>query len=1745
MPLFFPSTPPTVLHTVPTHVSAYEVWGDSLVSKAKSLHRFPALTINHKEGRLHHILPEKLCGTERATVALAFLVTANVCQVSLDSISECEQFQRIGCWQYAHTVTLSIWLLPRFFQNNNQTDQDRAIARKIGILLEDFLIIDHSEEANDQTNPFKTSALRDNVFNMVKPRDWTAEHSPSPAGLVTPLFHYQQRALRWILWRESFVGKEIGSKSSKNSISNRISMARKGKSSAFPPSSSSAAAEGTFPPDSQSTKAFIPEQSFNWQPCTLSSGLELYWNISTGETSLTLPHEDPTCPEVVGGILAEEMGLGKSIEIIAACLANKPPANRLQKDITAEELMEGGLHDQTMLRGMYPGGTLIICPPALLEQWKGEFKRHTNDALKVIIYRGMDKNANLKGTAAEKRESIMQREGKLLDMMRNGEEVEPSFNPNESAQIALDSLLEADVVLTSFNVLRDEVYYTGEKIRNLRRAKRYPTPVCPLLQVSWWRCVCDEAQMVGPFNAAGQMLDRMTSHIRWCVTGTPMGNHQLDDIRDLMFCLQHPVFSDQRMWSRLIGRDDNADKAILTYKTRWDNLVKLLRPMMWRNDKSVIALEHQLPKRTLHVVKLNFKPGEREFYHELVGKTRSALNGGEGSKNSKTRSKKPANAAAGGRKRKRVFAVAANRNPAADYALTELRLCCLHPQLTQHWKEGAKAELQNQDGALSMEEILIRILDKRQFELQEKERCLCEYLTTYGMVLLGIADGGAFQDWDKKINNNNNDTTPGSPTTTCGGGGFFSTTTTTTNNGAGPSSSIEANTKQATTPTTSPSGAILATGSKKQRASKKSAARQQTEYEKRIEALTAFEKAYCIYDKGIDGYSRDISGLVGLPEPPPLPSASVLAWKKTQIATCGQLAVLYGQLGRKEEAEVMLGKKKKHMNDIKALALMEVTNAQQRFEMNQAQLQSVRNRVITVGDQARSVGFPPGWGVSAKGNKAWLARIEDSFAMAKEREKEELQLLLQENAHIEKLLGSIVQETMASLETEVQGEITVLEQFLSIKDTLASLDELKKIMKSLPKIRALVGDDDGEDDEDDSERSVALVATMKEMLGRHVRLFPPFRALTLYANWTWILPDPRKPLSFPVIDDNYGGTATITGTIADMEAKVQVLDKNDKGKEADGPSTTATTSIAPPPIPPPPPRPSAVALIKGEEVPTALVQGYTSNLDFIASPSWQGPLKGYVFKTSRDNGLGYHRDRVKAKVISLNSMRQCAQQVLKGLMDQRKKLDKLPIDANRTTLLEKAGLPAVRAKLDSAQTQLSFIRLLKESHVAGAKLRYETALLNDMDAELEDVARRAPEKIRSKDAIRKNMRGLINQAQNIRGTVRYLKSELAQVQSQGDDEYDDDGGGGDGMAIDDQGPSTSKAAQQQQQQQQQERLITTIPADPGSPKAGIAIGPRGPAAGAAADGGATTEHGRECPICLDVIKEEIHLFIECGHAYCKDCSGKVVGGGTCAVCRVKVTVNQIARVPVANNNRRNKKGGGMNKGLQALPDPDAAEGPFKDISITGDWSSKFEGVLRRVLGVLQQSPGEKCLLFSQFTEALTLFGLALKSNGVKFTSLLGGGKKAVDAVKEFNSNDDVEVFLLSQKAGGQGLTLVRANHVFLLEPTPEPAIHQQAVARVHRIGQKRPVHVYRTLLNGSIEEDVVSMQEARHRLFDDDGETGEMDTVATAVGREEIEVTDMEQLLEAAMVRDNEVNGDIGGDVDVDGNDDEDMIDLT
>ncbi|MEY2881249.1 MAG: hypothetical protein RLZZ15_3629, partial [Verrucomicrobiota bacterium] len=87
-------------------------------------------------------------------------------------------------------------------------------------------------------------------------------------------------------------------------------------------------------------------------------------------------------------------------------------------------------------------------------------------------------------------------------------------------------------------------------------------------------------------------------------------------------------------------------------------------------------------------------------------------------------------------------------------------------------------------------------------------------------------------------------------------------------------------------------------------------------------------------------------------------------------------------------------------------------------------------------------------------------------------------------------------------------------------------------------------------------------------------------------------------------------------------------------------------------------------------------------------------------------------------------------------------------------------------------------------------------------------------------------------------------------------------------------------------------------------------------------------------------------------------------------------------------------------------------------------------------------------------------------------------------VEQFQSDPDSKLFLISLKAGGVGLNLTAAEYVFLLDPWWNPAVEAQAVDRVHRIGQKSTVFVYRMITAGTIEERIQTLKASKKDLFD-------------------------------------------------------------
>ncbi|HHX38442.1 MAG TPA: DEAD/DEAH box helicase family protein [Armatimonadetes bacterium] len=150
-----------------------------------------------------------------------------------------------------------------------------------------------------------------------------------------------------------------------------------------------------------------------------------------------------------------------------------------------------------------------------------------------------------------------------------------------------------------------------------------------------------------------------------------------------------------------------------------------------------------------------------------------------------------------------------------------------------------------------------------------------------------------------------------------------------------------------------------------------------------------------------------------------------------------------------------------------------------------------------------------------------------------------------------------------------------------------------------------------------------------------------------------------------------------------------------------------------------------------------------------------------------------------------------------------------------------------------------------------------------------------------------------------------------------------------------------------------------------------------------------------------------------------------------------------------------------------------------DSSFRGS-SGKFSELLE-LLETLR-AEGHKALVFSQFTQMLQLVAEALESREVPYTYLDGSTRDRSARVDEFQTNPDIPFFLISLKAGGFGLNLTAADYVIHIDPWWNPAVEMQAADRAHRIGQEKPVFVYRLIMADSVEEKVLQLQEAKRGL---------------------------------------------------------------
>ena len=135
--------------------------------------------------------------------------------------------------------------------------------------------------------------------------------------------------------------------------------------------------------------------------------------------------------------------------------------------------------------------------------------------------------------------------------------------------------------------------------------------------------------------------------------------------------------------------------------------------------------------------------------------------------------------------------------------------------------------------------------------------------------------------------------------------------------------------------------------------------------------------------------------------------------------------------------------------------------------------------------------------------------------------------------------------------------------------------------------------------------------------------------------------------------------------------------------------------------------------------------------------------------------------------------------------------------------------------------------------------------------------------------------------------------------------------------------------------------------------------------------------------------------------------------------------------------------------------------------------------------IQENDPTEKTIIFSQFTSLLDLLEVPLSNEKWSYERYDGSMKAndRADAVSDFMEKAECKVMLISLKAGNAGLNLNKASQVIILDPFWNPFVEDQAIDRAHRIMQQRRVHVHRILVENTVEDRIIALQEKKRELI--------------------------------------------------------------
>ncbi|KAI0009724.1 SNF2 family N-terminal domain-containing protein [Xylariaceae sp. FL0662B] len=300
-----------------------------------------------------------------------------------------------------------------------------------------------------------------------------------------------------------------------------------------------------------------------WQLRLGNTGQKFYHNVITGHSQ-----RDPP-PETFGGILADMMGLGKTLSILSlvTCSLNdagrwstitpiQPQAPASKKNGSSARQFDVPTPQPLGLTPLKRNGraTLLICPLSTITNWEEQIKAHIKPGqLKYYIYHGSNRIKDAK------------------------------------------KLAEFDLILTTYGSVASEV-----AARNKGRAGPYP-----LEEVGWFRVVLDEAHMIREQSTLQfKAICRLQANRRWAVTGTPVQN-KLDDLAALLAFLRLKPFDEKGKFTQFITAP---------FKVCDPEIVPKLRVLVDSVTLRRLKDKIDLPPRTDQIIRLDFSPAERKLY---------------------------------------------------------------------------------------------------------------------------------------------------------------------------------------------------------------------------------------------------------------------------------------------------------------------------------------------------------------------------------------------------------------------------------------------------------------------------------------------------------------------------------------------------------------------------------------------------------------------------------------------------------------------------------------------------------------------------------------------------------------------------------------------------------------------------------------------------------------------------------------------------------------------------------------------------------------------------------------------------------------------------------------------------------------------------------------------------------------------------------------------------------------------------